>query len=884
MKNFRVFAYRSFKQLLLISMLLILQIQIIAQVNIPPDYNEGDTPSNNYYFYKNKGQLIDANADLRNEISYYTRNHKVNLFLSEEGKVSCAWNKLGDGSTNDSLYRIDIQGYGNSNPNSITSFDQSGNYLNYYLPHCGNGITDVRGYRRIVYENYFEQIDYHITSNQSGAKYFFVVHPGADPNEIELQVSGHDSLVVNTFNLDIHLESDIITIPYAVAYEVDGGGQMIPLSWQPNFIMTAGDRVKFNIGSYNNNNTLVFMQAFPQAPTAPTNNNKNNKWTTFIGGGHRDDASGVAVDDNGFVYVCGSTFSTAFNPQPGANYYQFQLAGGRDAYIVKFDDTDNEVWATYLGGTAEDRGEKLDIDSNGDIFMVGETRSNDLPNPPCPTSVTCYSYSGSGQDVFITKLTNSGTGLPWLTYYGGSSNDNAVDIEISNTDQVHVIFNTESTNCPTKTKTGAYNDNTHNGASDGFITIFNNQGVQDWATYFGSDKQDEIGSISIGLDRFFIHGDVFNATVGNNPCDVPSNGGFPLCDPTPSNNTDYFENSVLAFQNRGFLSEFSNTNALTWSTFFSSGVEAGADGSSIFVNVGDVFAFQTETELEVYITGSIENGMTTTGCTTPTNGEFPLCAPTGIATKAPNSSGFDIYVAKFGMQRDLKWATAYGDIGSRDIAISFNINNKGIFIVGNSALGGFPTVQNSAYYHQSLQLGSQDPIIVAYNHGTLQPEWATPFGGSRVQNFPREGAADAISTPNNIYMVGLGHSDDFPFNCDNLINFCRKSPGTYSHSELDEGFITRFDMTHFVSSSKVNNHKKFKISPNPANDYLNIDASTNEIKSLFIYNQLGQLVIEKHNINLSSDYKVDINTLPVGLYYISLQSDNNTFTDKFIKQ
>ena len=75
----------------------------------------------------------------------------------------------------------------------------------------------------------------------------------------------------------------------------------------------------------------------------------------------------------------------------------------------------------------------------------------------------------------------------------------------------------------------------------------------------------------------------------------------------------------------------------------------------------------------------------------------------------------------------------------------------------------------------------------------------------------------------------------------------------------------------------------FKMFPNPASDYLQVQVS-NDIKeyNIQIINNLGQVVLRRHFINNSSN-KIDIKNLNPGIYHMNIQSKESTVTRSFVK-
>ena len=92
-----------------------------------------------------------------------------------------------------------------------------------------------------------------------------------------------------------------------------------------------------------------------------------NAWeySTYIGGSGADSANGIAVDASGSAYVAGQTASTTLFPL--YNAIQSTLGGGTDAFLSKLSASGNAyAYSTYLGGSVDDFGNDVAVDSNGD--------------------------------------------------------------------------------------------------------------------------------------------------------------------------------------------------------------------------------------------------------------------------------------------------------------------------------------------------------------------------------------------------------------------------------------------------------------------------------------------------------------------------------------
>lgn len=141
-------------------------------------------------------------------------------------------------------------------------------------------------------------------------------------------------------------------------------------------------------------------------------------YSTYFGGTTGNESGEGIFQLNGFIYITGSTTSTDL-PTVGA--FQTALAGSADAYVAKFDPTQDGaaslVFASYVGGGAQDGGRDVAADNNGLIYMTGFTFSDDFQYTP---SNAYSNYSGSG-DVFLTVINPATPSLVYSTFFGGST-------------------------------------------------------------------------------------------------------------------------------------------------------------------------------------------------------------------------------------------------------------------------------------------------------------------------------------------------------------------------------------------------------------------------------------------------------------------------------
>jgi hypothetical protein len=161
-------------------------------------------------------------------------------------------------------------------------------------------------------------------------------------------------------------------------------------------------------------------------------------YSTFLGGSSGDQGRGIAVDGSGNAYVTGFTGSTNFPTTLGA--FQTSYGGNGDAFVTKLNPAGSAplVYSTYLGGSNEDVGGGIAVDSSGNAYVTGYTFSTNFPT----TSNAFQPTSGGAPDAFVTKLNPGGAPLVYSSYLGGSGFDRAFGIAVDSFGNAYVTGDT----------------------------------------------------------------------------------------------------------------------------------------------------------------------------------------------------------------------------------------------------------------------------------------------------------------------------------------------------------------------------------------------------------------------------------------------------------
>jgi hypothetical protein len=238
---------------------------------------------------------------------------------------------------------------------------------------------------------------------------------------------------------------------------------------------------------------------------------------SFLGGDGRDEAVDIALDNDGNMYVTGFTTSTNL---PVTNAFQSSFAGTgtcglspnlhpcSDAFVVKLNAAGNSLlYFTYLGGSSDDRGLDVQVDSLGHAFVAGWTSSTNFPITAGAFQTTFggeNAASGYFGDAFVTKLDVAGNALVYSTYLGGNSEDQAQGLAIDSTGNAYVTGATRSPNFPNVNSLWA----TSGASSDAFVTKLNSLGNGlTYSTRLGGATWDEGNGIAVdAFDTAYVIG------------------------------------------------------------------------------------------------------------------------------------------------------------------------------------------------------------------------------------------------------------------------------------------------------------------------------------------------------------------------------------------
>ena len=575
--------------------------------------------------------------------------------------------------------------------------------------------TGVPLFQGVRYAEVYPDIDLAFYGDQRSLEFDFVLRSGAKPGQIRLGFRGARHLSVSPDgDLIISVGSGEVVQHKPVVYQdIEGRRHFVSAS----FVLLGRDTVGFRVAAYDTHHPLVIDPTLSYSSylggvgTDAANAiavDKNGKvyvagttsgdfpvvnpvqgtvgaapndafvakfdpmqsgtasliYSTYLGGSGDDQAFGIAVDSSGAAYVTGGTSSSDFPNVHSVEPY----GGGYDAFVTKLDPTGSSiVFSTWLGGSANDGGYGIAVDSSANVYICGNTASSDFP-VAYPFQGT---YRGGAWDAFLSKLsynaTSSKLSFVYSTFLGGSGSDRALAIAVDGSGNAYVAGVTDSPDFPTLNAIQAGLA----GSQNGFLTkvAFSGSALSlVYSTYLGGSGSDQINGIAVDAT-----GDAY-VTGSTTSTDFPTKVPFQAAN---RGGGDAFVTKVNPLG-----------TVLLYSTYVGG---SGADsGTCIAVDGGG----------NAYVAGST------------TSADFPLANPLTNSTVAP-----DAFVTKLTSSGALMAYSTHLGGNASDVANGIAVDSAGdAYIAGTTASTDYPT---ASPYQSSIGGGASDAFMT---------ELSTPTG------------------------------------------------------------------------------------------------------------------------------------------------------------
>jgi hypothetical protein len=385
---------------------------------------------------------------------------------------------------------------------------RSGRY-NYFL---GNDPSrwrsDVPAYGAVRYRNLYEGVDAIVRERQGRLEYDLVLLPAADLDRVAIRVEGAfsfriedgGSLVVETADGDLR--------------------QTPPRTWEE---LADGTRRAIDSRFRRIDATHFGFAADRHDPALRLVVDPGLEWSTFLGGGNREEIHGLALtrDGSGDVVVAGHPWSADFPVTAGAFG-----ANPVVPFVARMNASGTAlVYATLFGGTGGNVAYAFDValDASSAPVVVGTTNTLDFPTTAGAYDTTFNAPGNSLNrewDAFVTRFNSTGNQMVFSTFLGAApipdatrpggergGAEEAHKVVVDAFDSVVVAGWTTSENFPTTV--GAYDRTlavlsvavdlgTIESRMDAFIARLNPTGTQlTYSTYLGGQSDDRVQDMVI---------------------------------------------------------------------------------------------------------------------------------------------------------------------------------------------------------------------------------------------------------------------------------------------------------------------------------------------------------------------------------------------------
>jgi hypothetical protein len=551
--------------------------------------------------------------------------------------------------------------------------------------------TNLSTYRYVSLGEVWSGVEVKLKATQKTVEKLFYVQPGADPSKIHVQVDGAKGLKLSKDG-EIIIKTGLgdLKLSKPIAWQ-EKDGKKLPV--EVSYKLVGKNRYSFEVAKADPSLPLV-IDPILQA--------------TYLGGSHSDRAKAVAINPTtGDVYVVGNTYSNKFPGTMG----RVPIRSDSDAFVARLSaDLKILYQSTYLGGNGDDYANTLAISSTGDVYVVGETSSNNFPNT---SGGAQKSFGGGYYDAFVARLNSSLTQILQSTYLGGSGGDGANALAISSTGDVYVAGVTYSTNFP-RTSGGA--QASRSGDIDAFVAMLNSSLTQILqSTYLGGSSSDSARALAISsTGDVYVAGETYST-------DFPTTSGV-------------VQGSHGGGHSDAFVARLnSNLTQILQSTYLGGSGADWAQALAIHPTTGEIYV---------------------AGWTLSTN--FPNT--TGGAQGSHGGGYFDIFVAKLNSNLTSIQSTYLGGSGNDGVsALAIHPTTGEVYVAGWTTSTDFPRTTGGAQGRYGGE--PSDAFVARLNSSLTQILQATYLGGGG------EDSANALAIhpkTGEVYVAGKTDSNNFP--------------------------------------------------------------------------------------------------------------------------
>ena len=553
---------------------------------------------------------------------------------------------------------------------------------------------NIPTYARLTTRDVYREIDLTYYGNAQSLEYDFIVRPGGEPSDIRLRFEGTSGVDIDPEgNLRLRSGPQEVAVWHApVAYQVVNGTRQ-EVACQ--FTSLGQHDIGFTPGAYDRNIPLTIDPIL--------------LYSGYFGASGADSSEAITVGPTGEIFLVGETTSLDF-PAVGYRVVPYQ---SNDVFVAKIAANGSSYYFyTYFGGSGDDFGNAIAVDSSNTVFIAGSTDSADFP-----LANAHKSYFAGEQDAFFARFSADGFVLLYSTYLGGSNFDAGNALALGPSGTVFIAGETDSGS--TFPKKSAF-QSAAGGGLDGFVARYNptlsGSASLLMSSWLGGGDDERISAVVADATYIYVAGEV--------------NSLDSLTSTFPVKNA--YQSVYGGGGSDAFVAKINPTAAtVSWATLL----------GGIFEDTADAVAI--DSAANVFVAGTTDSD------------NFPTVNPQQAAIAGPLFFTPDAFVAKFSTNgSSLLYSTYFGGDAS-ETARGVAVDASGIiYLIGNTDSTNLPVTQGAL---QTTNGGGGDVFVARLNPVASGPNgiiFSSYYGGPGLEEAGL-GNCIFVSTNEEIFITGL---------------------------------------------------------------------------------------------------------------------------------
>jgi hypothetical protein len=341
-------------------------------------------------------------------------------------------------------------------------------------------------------------------------------------------------------------------------------------------------------------------------------------------------------------------------------------------------------YSTFLGGSNNDAGEGIAVDSSGAAYIIGLT--GEASDPPGPNSFPIKNpydatYHGAG-DIFISKFKPDGT-LAYSTFLGGSGTDEAFSIAVDSAGTAYFAGSNLGGDFP---MVGSSYRTNNSGKFDAIAGKLNQSGTLVYSTYLGGAETEQAQGMAIdSAGAMYLTG-------------YTTSEDFPVVAAFQANLHPKDPGDILMAMD-SFVTKINADGTIAYSTYLGGTNQDFADSIAV------------DSDGAAYVLGDTYSA------------DFPVIS----AAQANNHGNRDLFITKFDTGGSPAYSTFLGGSGL-DAGHNIAVNSLGeAIVVGETQSADFPL---ASPFQATYQAVSEDGFVARLNSTGFSLLFSSFFGGT----------------------------------------------------------------------------------------------------------------------------------------------------------